>query len=340
MANRDFESLIKTGQSLYDTSLAEIEKKLGKEYRKAYESAKLELQALFLAMEDGVSTQEANKYNRLTKTLKAIDDNLKAVTNKATSMTYSEMEQAYQDSYYGLTWATEQATYKDKVAGAAVVIGLWLASLKKKDPTWGKVSVKEVQELLEASPGGLPPIKTLKKHLDLLQWEMEGIVRRNIATATSSGQAYRKTAKELEKLFTKGYNQALVVVRTESGRMFSEGFLDAHNKAVSAGIELQKRWVATLDGRTRDTHAFLDGKLADKDGWFYSSGAKAQAPHLFGVASEDINCRCDVTDELEGFPPELRRYDGDINPYVTFKDWAGERGWTEVNGWPKLKSKQ
>lgn len=334
MASRDFSDLIKTGQSLYDTSLSEIEKKLGKEYRKAYESSKLELQALFLAMEDGVSTQEANKYNRLTKTLKAIGDNLRVVNAKAAKANQDEMEQAYQSAYYGLTWSLENATYEDE----GDTIGLWLAALVRFDKSWGKVSPKEVLELIEASPSGLPPIKTFKKNLDLRQWQLEALVRRNIANAKGSGTAYRKTAVELEDLFNNSYSDAMRVVRSESGRMYSEGFLSAHDKAVSAGIELLKRWNATFRKNTRHTHAVLDGQIADREGYFHSiSGAKALAPHLFGVAKEDINCACNVTDELEGFPPELRRYDGDINPYVTFAEWGRERGWNPKTGWPKLR---
>ncbi|MET1374796.1 phage minor head protein, partial [Staphylococcus aureus] len=58
---------------------------------------------------------------------------------------------------------------------------------------------------------------------------------------------------------------------------------------------MKKRWHATKDTRTRDTHRHLDGESVEIDQNFKSSGCVGQAPKLFiGVnsAKENINCRC------------------------------------------------
>jgi hypothetical protein len=142
------------------------------------------------------------------------------------------------------------------------------------------------------------------------------------------------------------------VVRTEAGRCWSEGAEKSHEAAIEAGLDVKKRWSAALDSRTRLSHARLDGTYADKDGLFWISGSSAPQPRQFGVAAEDINCRCAVYDVLEGLEPSMRRIrdlEGDdghssekaksrIVPYQSFETWAKPQGWTADKGWPKVQS--
>jgi hypothetical protein len=54
-----------------------------------------------------------------------------------------------------------------------------------------------------------------------------------------------------------------------------------------------KQWDSTVDARTRSTHVGLDGQLREIEQPFKSpTGATAMYPGGFGVAGEDINCRC------------------------------------------------
>ena len=51
-----------------------------------------------------------------------------------------------------------------------------------------------------------------------------------------------------------------------------------------------------LDDRVRDTHDYLEGVEVGLDDEFYTYlGNKAMFPGQFGVAEEDVNCRCWVT---------------------------------------------
>lgn len=59
----------------------------------------------------------------------------------------------------------------------------------------------------------------------------------------------------------------------------------------------EKEWITTLDGRQRESHNDMDGqvKLADEAFVVVSGknkGATAMFPGSFGIAGEDINCRC------------------------------------------------
>lgn len=64
------------------------------------------------------------------------------------------------------------------------------------------------------------------------------------------------------------------------------------------GLTVLKEWIATPDDLTRDSHAALDGQLRKPNEPFVipagspDAGAKAQHPGGFGLAAQDINCRC------------------------------------------------
>lgn len=67
--------------------------------------------------------------------------------------------------------------------------------------------------------------------------------------------------------------------------------------AKQSGLDLVREWITTLDGLQRDSHDDLDGQAQPLDKPFKipsgpNAGAEAMAPGGFGIASEDINCRC------------------------------------------------
>ena len=91
--------------------------------------------------------------------------------------------------------------------------------------------------------------------------------------------------------------RAQTIARTEALRATSYGglaraqeILDRHSE-----LEVTKRWLATDDERTRDTHRDLNGKEVDgMTGHFVTSAGNALRWPLdeTGVAEEVINCRC------------------------------------------------
>ena len=68
--------------------------------------------------------------------------------------------------------------------------------------------------------------------------------------------------------------------------------MDAANKAKEKGADVVKQWDATLDSRTRPHHAQLDGQIRELNKPFEVAGRKAMYPSGFGIAAEDIHCRC------------------------------------------------
>ena len=87
-------------------------------------------------------------------------------------------------------------------------------------------------------------------------------------------------------------NNAYRIVRTEGRRIQNQSAMNAANKAKDKGADVVKQWDATLDARTRPHHAMLDGQIMELDKPFEVADRKAMYPSGFGIASEDIHCRC------------------------------------------------
>lgn len=124
--------------------------------------------------------------------------------------------------------------------------------------------------------------------------QLKGVVKEEISRGFSSGQDYAAIARQIALRAGTSYARMCTIARTEGHRVTSESEMDCMNEAKSKGADVVKEWVSTLDSVTRETHVELDGQIRELDEYFVipSTGAKAMYPGGFGIASEDINCRC------------------------------------------------
>lgn len=102
------------------------------------------------------------------------------------------------------------------------------------------------------------------------------------------------------------------------------GRVDSYKRAQKMGIKMRQTWMATLDGRTRDSHIDMDGETVDV-GKKFSNGCYFPAdPH--GKASEVYNCRCTLVAQVEGFEidivneRELDSYDENLKG-MSYSEW-------------------
>lgn len=138
------------------------------------------------------------------------------------------------------------------------------------------------------------------------------------------GEGYAKVAKRVGELTEANYKQALRIARTEGGRVQSTAKQRSYVEAKNKGIDIQKRWLSTLDKKTRHSHQELDGQTVGVEEQFVSdSGAKAMGPRLFQEASETINCRCTTITVVNGISPNLRKDNEtkEIVQYNNYKEW-------------------
>ena len=145
------------------------------------------------------------------------------------------------------------------------------------------------------------------------------------------GEGYAKVAKRVGELTEANYKQALRIARTEGGRVQSTAKQRAYKEAKDKGVDVKKRWLSTLDKKTRHTHQELDGQTVGVDEKFKFDGYEADGPRLFGSASLDVNCRCTTIGIVNGIEPELRRDNEtkEIIKYNSYNEWAEAKGYKE-----------
>ena len=121
-----------------------------------------------------------------------------------------------------------------------------------------------------------------------------------VSAGFASGASYGDMANQITGRMIGDYatlrggalGRAKLIVRTEGNRIANAARLEAARTAKQQGADLVKQWDSTMDKKTRPHHVQLDGQVRELDEPFEVDGRKAQAPGKFGIASEDINCRC------------------------------------------------
>jgi SPP1 gp7 family putative phage head morphogenesis protein len=136
----------------------------------------------------------------------------------------------------------------------------------------------------------------------------------------------QKIAKRLRTVARMNYSAALRNARTLVGAAESKGKLHSMEYAQSVGVKLKKAWIATLDDRTRDSHAVLDGETVEINEPF-SNGLMCPRDMDSDDPSEVYNCRCDMISVVDGIdmkfdPDEVTRANklGDMS----YADWKKE----------------
>lgn len=199
--------------------------------------------------------------------------------------------------------------------------GVWytLEQSQKIALTFPVINHEIIQQMVNKPVAGKRLSKRLYKHRN----ELAENVTRNITEGLFQGDSYAKIAKRVSNQTEASYRQALRIAITESGRTNSEASQVGSERAQSMGIDLEKRWLSTLDGKTRDSHQELDGQAVPINGYFKINGLRAKQPRMFGVASEDIECRCTSINIVRGIAPELRK-DNETKrmiEYANYSDW-------------------
>lgn len=160
---------------------------------------------------------------------------------------------------------------------------------------------------------------------------LQNKLRAELSRGISQGLSYAQIAKRVSDQLGISYNNVVRIARTESHRITNEAAMDAQYKARHAGADVVKQWDATLDKRTRPHHAQLDGQIRKIDEPFEVASRTAMYPGGFGVASEDINCRCAVL--------QRARWALDEEELETLKERAAAFGLDKADSFEEYKEK-
>lgn len=143
-------------------------------------------------------------------------------------------------------------------------------------------------------------------------------INSTIEAAIQSGESIDDISDDLsERLEDISETSAVRTARTAAISALNSGTLESFYEAQELGINIKKKWVATLDSKTRPSHQEADGEVEELDDVFDNGLQYPGDPK--GDPSEVYNCRCTMT----AFLPE---YDvNDENPDRISKDESGNK---------------
>lgn len=328
MANSDL------GHKLTDKKLAKLERRIATLYREAGEELQAtidayfeqfkkrdeEMKALIGTVQNGKEWTEADykqwRLNQIGRgeryqamqdkvALRATDANAVAVsyTNDATPGIYS-LNRNY-------------AAYTIEQVAGNIGFDLW--------------DEQTVKRLMVEQPDLMPyypPKRALKRGIDLEYGKKQ--ITKSVTSSILQGKSIKHMADDLQKrITTMSRDSAIRTARTAATGAQNAGRMDSYAAAEKMGIKLKKEWLATLDSRTRHSHAMLDGEQVAQDKKF-SNGCRFPGDPQ-GPPWEIYNCRCTLVAAVEGVDTstaQRRARNADtgqteVISNMTYAEWAG-----------------
>lgn len=115
-------------------------------------------------------------------------------------------------------------------------------------------------------------------------------ITQEISRGIASSLPYSDIARNISGVSKAPLSRAKTIARTEGHRIQQTSARDAQYVAKKKGADVVKQWDSTLDGRTRDSHARVDGEIRELDEKFSNGLMFPGDPD--GGAAEVVNCRC------------------------------------------------
>lgn len=115
-------------------------------------------------------------------------------------------------------------------------------------------------------------------------------LRKALVSAVDIGATIDEIKSEVERIF--GYAEGYRNERIARTEVIGASNYGAYEAIKQSGLVAKKEWIATVDERTRDTHANIDGDTAELEGTFSNGLQFPGDPD--GPPEEVINCRCTI----------------------------------------------
>lgn len=270
-------------------------KKLEKELARAYAQAKSEIEAEWTAYMDKHDAKAQRLY-----------DALLTARNSGDSASIAKAEEKYQTELKAIT--TQNRAYKRMVNDIAGK----LAHIDQEAYNMANNILRDVYAVNYNDikiPRGysfkLVNAKTVKRlalgEIDLLKdtrWNRQRL-NAQILQGILQGESIPKLADRLAPMVDGNRAAAVRNARTAVNYAENQGRLDSMKAAEEeCSLVYAKEWVATLDDRTRESHAEINGEQVGLDEYFSNGLLCPSDPS--GDPAEVYNCRCTMKRVLVG----------------------------------------
>ena len=146
------------------------------------------------------------------------------------------------------------------------------------------------------------------------RWNRQQI-RNSISQGVLQGESIPKIAKRLERVVGMNHTSAVRNARTAMTGSQNAGRVRGYQDAKKMGINVMQEWLATHDGRTRDSHLAIDGERVEVGETFSNDCEYPGDPA--GPPEEVYNCRCTLIPYLPDYDVDRRGGDsGDFDEWV------------------------
>lgn len=258
-------------------------------YQFALEAVKEKIQVL-QAKDQTQAVIYQLKYQR------ALQKELEDIYSKMSSNWYSDINSYLQDCYEDSFYSTMYALHQE---GIPIVIPF------------------NQQEMAQIAARSDYMGFRLSQRLYSNVAEQARVSRQEITKGIAMNSSYADIARSVSKRSEASLYQAVRITRTEGHRIHEEVKFKTINQVKDNGADVVKQWDASIDRRTRRSHAALDGQLREIDQPFKSplNGHTTMYPGGFGIAGEDINCRCVVLQRARWAldKSEVEKYVGNLD---------------------------
>lgn len=328
MANSDL------GHKLTDKELAKLERRIAKLYREAGEEMQAtidayfeqfkkrdeEMKALIGTVQNGKEWTEADyKQWRLNQIgrgerYQAMRDKVAQRATDANAVAVSYTNDAVPGIY---SLNRNYAAYTIEQVAGNIGFDLW-------DEQTVKRLMVEQPDLMPYYPKD----RALKRGIDLAYGKKQ--ITAGVTSSILQGKSIKHMADDLQKrITTMSRDSAIRTARTAVTGAQNAGRMDSYAAAEKMGIKLKKEWLATLDSRTRHSHAMLDGEQVAQDKKF-SNGCRFPGDPQ-GPPWEIYNCRCTLIAAVDGVDTSdgLRRTRDGLISDMTYAQWeASKQGYS------------
>ena len=297
-----------------DKELAKLEKRIAKIYKEAADDLQKTIDDYFAKfakrdekqralLEAGEITEQEYKQWRLAQMgrgerFKALQKRVAERYTKANQTAVSYVNDAT-PGIYSLNRNYSAYTI-EKVAGN-VGFDLW--------------DEQTVRRLIVDNPEVMPyypPEKALKRGVDLAYGKRQ--ISASVTSSILQGKSIPGIAKDLQtRMPEMNKSSAIRTARTAVTGAQNAGRMDSYVAAEKMGIKVRKEWLATLDGRTRHSHAMLDGEQVDNEKKFSNGCMFPGDPN--GPAAEVYNCfvgETKVASDSDVVRSYKHKYNGEI----------------------------
>lgn len=282
------------GHSVTDKELMVLEGKIKQEYQQASKEVEESMQKYLAQFEKNDA--------KMAKLLDAGDITKREYTEWRTKqMMISDKWKGMRDEL------TETYMKADKVAGGLIQDATYEAYAfnhnygvfeaergAKVDTNYTLYTKDSVARLVKDNPDLLPPpgkrTSEAIRSGALRRWNQQQI-QSVMTQAMIQGKSIPKIAKDLaERVGERNSYSHIRAARTMVTSAENAGRLDSYRRSQDMGIEMQKQWMATHDGRTRHSHRDIDGETIPIEEEFGNGLMFPADPD--GPPEEVYNCRC------------------------------------------------